>query len=161
VQAGDNINGTELRKLRRTMRKNLAQPINGFYQAIVSPETMFDLQAMTEWSNVGQYQEGRNLERGIVMRMWGFEFHESERAKVFTGAGAGSIDVHATVALGQNAFGSVDISGHSLETIIHPVNSGGSADPLNQRQTVGWKAMYVAVRLNESFLARLEHAVTS
>lgn len=160
VAAGDNINSVELRKLRRTMRKNNAKTINGYYPIIITPDTHYDLQTIAEWQGLGENQKAELLEGGMVKRLWGFAFYESERGKVFTGEGEGGVDVHASVAIGANAYGTVDISGHSLETIHHGFGSGGSTDPLNQRQTSGWKATHVTVRLNELFLARLEHAVT-
>lgn len=161
VAAGDNINGLELRKLRRTLRKNNAKTINGAYVAIISPDTHFDLQTIAEWQGAAQYSEPEMLKDGMVRHLWGFRFYESERGAVATGAGTGGIDVHLTVALGANAYGSTKIRGHALETIHHAFGSGGTTDPLNQRQTAGWKATHVSVRLNELFMARLEHAVTA
>jgi len=49
----------------------------------------------------------------------------------------------------------------ALRQIFKPLGSAGSADPLEQRQTVGWKATFVAYRLNENFMQRYEHAVTA
>ena len=56
----------------------------------------------------------------------------------------------------------VDIGGTSApQMIIKGVESGGTADPLNQRSTVGWKALFAAVRLQELAMVRIEHAVTA
>ena len=49
----------------------------------------------------------------------------------------------------------------SLKQIFKPLGSAGAADPLEQRQTVAWKATFVAYRLNENFMYRYEHAVTA
>ena len=40
--------------------------------------------------------------------------------------------------------------------IVKPLGSGGTDDPLNQRATIGWKAMFTAVRLNELGICRVE-----
>jgi N4-gp56 family major capsid protein len=161
IVAGDIVNGTELRKVRRTLRKNLAKPVeDGCFVMIISPDTHYDLQTMTEWQGMGQYSQPEQLKSGAVKKMWGFCFYETDKAKVFTGGGSGGADVHASVALGKDFYGNVGISGHMMETIMKPLGSAGSADPLNQRATAGWKATYVAVRLNESFAVRLEHGVT-
>ncbi len=67
-------------------------------------------------------------------------------------------DVYATLVLGENAYGTTEISGGGLEYIVKQLGSGGTADPLNQRATVGWKATKAAVRLMEPFMVRIETA---
>ncbi len=69
-------------------------------------------------------------------------------------------DVYATLVLGENAYGTTEISGGGLEYIVKQLGSGGTADPLNQRATVGWKATKAAVRLMEPFMVRIETAST-
>ena len=66
--------------------------------------------------------------------------------------------VFGTLFLGANAYGTTSIDGGGMETIIKPLGSGGTADPLNQRATVGWKAMKTAVRLVEPYMVRVEHS---
>ena len=48
-----------------------------------------------------------------------------------------------------------------METIFHPVGSAGSADPLNQRATVGAKIAFAAKVLQQNAIVRLESAATS
>ena len=60
-----------------------------------------------------------------------------------------------------DAYGMTRISGAAIKNIIKPLGSGGSADPLDQRQTSGWKATFVAKILNQDFMLRLEHGVSS
>ena len=67
-------------------------------------------------------------------------------------------DVYATIILGENAYGTTEITGGGLEHIVKQLGSGGTADPLNQRATVGWKATKAAVRLMEPFMVRIETA---
>ena len=67
-------------------------------------------------------------------------------------------DVYATLVLGENAYGTTEISGGGLEYIVKQLGSGGTSDPLNQRATVGWKATKAAVRLMEPFMVRIETA---
>ena len=72
-------------------------------------------------------------------------------------------DVHATLVFGADAYGVIDIDGSgTVETIIKPCGSEGSADPLNQRSTVGAKvAAYAAKVLNPLWLVRIEHGVSA
>ena len=71
-------------------------------------------------------------------------------------------DVHATLVFGADAYGVIDIDGSgTIETIIKPCGSEGSADPLNQRSTVGAKvAAYAAKVLNPLWIVRIEHGVS-
>jgi len=81
--------------------------------------------------------------------------------KILSGEGAGSIDVHATMILAADFYGITRISGEAMKNIIKPLGSAGTADPLDQRSTSGWKATFVAKILNENFAVRIEHAVSS
>ena len=62
--------------------------------------------------------------------------------------------------IGQNAYGITELSGGNAKSIIKALGSGGTADPLNQRSTMGWKAMLVARVLNDNFmhLAIVDHS---
>lgn len=72
-----------------------------------------------------------------------------------------SFEAHCAMIIGRDAYGVVDIDGSSKpEVIVKPAGSAGSADPLNQRSTVGWKAEFTAARLNELAMIRLECAAT-
>lgn len=75
-------------------------------------------------------------------------------------AGAQGRDVYSTIFLGANAYGTTEISGGGLETIVKQLGSGGTSDPLNQRATVGWKATKTAVILTQTFMLRVETAST-
>ena len=69
-------------------------------------------------------------------------------------------DVYATLVFGDNAYGTTELSGGGLQHIVKQLGSAGTADPLNQRATVGWKATKTAARLVEAFMVRIETAST-
>lgn len=69
------------------------------------------------------------------------------------GAGDGSA-VYSTLFFGKNAFGTTEITGGGMQTIIKPLGSG--EDPLNQRATVGWKGTDTDEILVERYLVRVE-----
>lgn len=75
-------------------------------------------------------------------------------------AGLGGRDVYATLVLGDNAYGTTELTGGGLQHIVKQLGSAGTADPLNQRATVGWKATKAAARLVEAFMVRIETAST-
>ena len=75
-------------------------------------------------------------------------------------AGAAGRDVYSTLLLGADAYGVTEISGGGLETIVKQRGSSGTADPLDQRATTGWKATKVAELLYEGYMVRIETAST-
>ena len=70
------------------------------------------------------------------------------------------IDVYSTLIFGANAYGTTTVEGNGLETIIKQLGSSGSADPLNQRATVGWKALKATEILSQPYMIRIESAST-
>lgn len=71
-------------------------------------------------------------------------------------AGSCGRDVYSTLVIADNAYGVTDIEGGGLQHIVKQLGSGGNADPLDQRATVGWKATSTAVRLVEQYMVRIE-----
>lgn len=73
------------------------------------------------------------------------------------GSGASGCAVYGCIFLGRDAYGIVDIEGQGIETIVKGMGSAGTADPLNQRSTIGWKILaYAAKILQQEYLVRLE-----
>lgn len=171
--AGSTTAGGSLSDIRRIvldLELNRARRIGGFYQAITHPRVMFDIQATTEWREHQLYNMTKRDERGglgnitnpsPVGEIYGVQFWVTDVAKVFSGAGAGGIDVYSTLVFGQDAFGTVELSGHNLETIYQPLGSAGTADPLKQQQTMGWKVTFGTKILQEAFMLRYESAVST
>lgn len=162
VGKADVLNSTEIRKAVRTLRKANAKPIDGkSYVGIVGPDAEFDLMADPLWQDVSKYAASTQIFDGELGKLAGVRFVRTSNAPVFAGEGASSADVHATMIIGKDAYGVIDIEGSSKpEMIVKPHGSAGSADPLNQRATSGWKALYTAKRLEELSMVRIEHGAT-
>ncbi len=72
-----------------------------------------------------------------------------------------SADVYPVLYFGKEAYGNVALRGQgAVSPSIIPVGQRTKDDPLGQRGYCGWKTWFVAVRLNESWMARLEVAVS-
>ena len=76
------------------------------------------------------------------------------------GGGKSGRAVYSTLVLADNAYGVTDIEGGGLQHIVKNLGSAGSAAPLNQRATVGWKAIKTAERLVEPYMVRIETCST-
>ena len=128
--------------------------------AIIHPDVAYDLMRDDEWIDVHKYSSTSEIFDGEIGKLAGVRFVESTEAKIFTDAGVDSRDVYSTLVLGANAYGVTEITGGGLEHIVKQLGSGGSADPLNQRATAGWKGTKTAERLVENYLVRIESAST-
>ena len=136
-------------------------PLRPCYIGIVSHNTLFDLKKITGWIPVSEYGTKDDLMDGEVGSLDEVRFVMTTNGKVFSAGGSGSIDVHGTMILAAEAYAISRISGEAMKNIVKPLGSAGTADPLDQRSTSGWKATFVTARLNENFMLRIEHAVSS
>lgn len=176
VAASMKITRAEIREAVRTLQNNNASkmtkmvnstdgfnttPLNACFIGIISANTLYDLKNEIGFIPVQEYSSQQGVMEGEVGAMDDVRFVMSTNAKIFTAGGAGSIDVHGTMILAAEYYGISRISGEALKNIVKPLGSAGTADPLEQRSTSGWKATFVAVRLNENFAVRIEHAVSA
>lgn len=68
-----------------------------------------------------------------------------------------NVDVYPVLFFGMNAYGTVPLRGQgTVEPSIIPVNQKSKDDPLGQRGYVGWKTWFLAMILNQAWMARAE-----
>ena len=70
----------------------------------------------------------------------------------------GGIDggaVYGCLFIGKGAYGVIDLS-EGTEVIVKPRGSSGTADPLDQRSSVGWKGVHAAAILYDEYILRVE-----
>ena len=144
----------------RFLKTQKAQKIDGYYVAIIHPDVAYDIMRSDEWTSAAKYAGSTQLFEGEIGRVAGIRFVETTEAKIFAKAGASSKDVYATLVLGANAYGVTEVDGGGLQHIVKQLGSAGTADPLNQRATVGWKAIKTAERLVEGYMIRIESCST-
>lgn len=157
LAAGDIITVADVVNIAMQMELNRASKINGYWQVITHPRVIFDLQRTAEWRDAQNYHQTGKIFDGSVGALYGCKFWTTDKAKVFADAGVGGVvDVYTAMVFGQNAFGIVDLSGHNLQTIFKPLGSAGTADPLNQQSSMGWKVTFGVKRLQEPFMLRYE-----
>ena len=157
TDGGGQADHRELRKAVKTLKKNHAQTFGGYYVAIIGPDTMYDLQEDEAFVKVSQYQDKENIYTGEVGRLFGVRLVETTEAKIFEGAGASGADVASVIVLGQYAYGVTSLKGAKPRVIVKPAGSAGTADPLDQISTVGWKMDgFGAKLLQPEYAVRIE-----
>lgn len=138
--------------------------------AIVHPDTEFDLESISGYKSVSDYGSQEGVIEDEIGSYKNIRFVSSTNAKIFSGAGAAgtttyknngaNFDVYCTLIFAAEAYGVCPLSGEAMQSIVKPLGSAGSADPLEQRSTVGWKATTTTKILNDSWMIRLEHAAS-
>jgi N4-gp56 family major capsid protein len=174
VASGMKLDRDEVKEAVRTLKNNNAKPvtqminpstgynttpINRAFIGIVHPYTTYDLDDATGWIPVEKYPNKGDVMPDEIGSLAGVRFLESSNA--YTVAGTLVTTVYGTLIFGQNAYAQSRISGEALKNIVKPLGSAGTADPLDQRTTSGWKATYVAAVLNANFIIVIYHAVSS
>lgn len=149
----DNLSVMDVKKAARALKTQNADKIGNSFVGIIHPDVSFDLTNDPKWEAVKTY-DPEDWYEGEIGRIHGVRFCETTEAKIFEGG------VYSTLVLAENAYGVTDIEGGGLQHIVKQLGSAGTADPLNQRATVGWKATKTAERLVEQFMVRIESKCT-
>ena len=139
-------------------RRN-APKFDGAYVCVIHPDVARDLMCSKGWREMNKYTKPEKLEKGYIGEIAGCRFYVSTNAKIWSPADSGaSVAVYGCVFLADGAFGTTEISGGGMEVIVKQLGSAGSADPLDQRSTVGWKGTKGSVVLVHDYIVRVECA---
>jgi len=142
-------------------------PVRKAFIGIVHPDVEYDLETITGYKSVSDYGSQEGIIEDEIGSYKNIRFVSSTNAKIWTNAttattagykatGVGSNDVYATLIIAAEAYGLSPLSGEAMSTYVKPLGSAGSADPLNQRSTVGWKATTITTILNQAWMIRIE-----
>ena len=140
----------EVQKVVAKLRAQNAPTIGGKYVAIIHPYVAYDLMRDPEWIDAHKYANPTNLYEGEIGEISGVRFVQTTEAKIYEGGVFGSL------FFGEGAYGVTEITGGGLQTIVKQKGSAGTADPLDQRSSVGWKAIKTAELLIPQYLVRVE-----
>ena len=161
-------------------------PIRTSFWGICHVDTTEHLRTLTGWNEVITYAGQTETYEGEVGHLGGVRFIESTEASIDTGSGAGAtssattagrstatrFDIYNTVVYGMDAVGSLGLDGShikeiyqagdrlpAIQVIAHSRGSAGSADPLNELSTAGWKTWHAGVILNTAWGRTYRHSV--
>jgi N4-gp56 family major capsid protein len=160
-----------VRRAVRTLEANDAPPFfgsrsdengqGGTYIGFIHPRQWFDLVGDSAVLNTFTYSDPEKLYTMHLPMLGGVAWVKTTRAPIFTGAGASGANVFGAIICGSNAFGVVNVAGSGkFQVFAKPLGSGGTADPLDQRATIGWKSLQLPRILNNNFMVRIETGVS-
>lgn len=153
LTATDILTPTLVNQAYTFLKKMKAPTINGKYISIIHPSVAYDLRQSNEWIEVHKYAATTQIFNGEIGELHGVRFIEDTEQKIWDNSG---VAVYATMFFGKDAYGIIDPSAEALEVIVKQLGSSGTADPLNQRSTVGWKASHAAKILYQERIVRVE-----
>lgn len=136
-----------------------APTIDGsYYVGIVHPYTVYQLRRDPEWIDAHKYAAPEELFNGEIGRIAGVRFVETSEALIKAGTSYTSDNSSAfcTLIVGKDAYGVTEVEGGGLQTIVKQKGSSGVADALDQRSSVGWKAIKTAKILDDTRMVRIE-----
>lgn len=139
-----------IQKAVAKLRAQNAPTISGKYVAIIHPYAAYDLMRDKEWIDAHKYAQPDNLFEGEIGEIAGVRFVQTTEAKIYENG------VFGTLIFGDGAYGNTEIAGGGMETIVKQKGSAGTADPLDQRSSVGWKGQKTAEILVEQYMVRVE-----
>ena len=157
LTSADVLTIEDIKKAVRNLKRVNAKPIQGNYVAIVHPDVVYDLMQDSEWIDANHYAGSEKVFEGEIGKMYGVRFVENTQAAIIKPS---SLPIYFTFVIAENAYGVTSIEGRGIETIVKQLGSGGTADPLNQRSTVGYKLNKTAVILEQTYLVRIESAAS-
>ena len=168
ITAAQKLTVGEIRKAVRTLKKAKARKFTRkggkpHYICIVDPDAVYDLQSDSLWQDVSKYSNAEQIYDGELGKMFGVVFIETTNAKIVENTATTKYGVHQTFVFGADSYGVVDVTGQgAIKAIIKPHGSSGTADPLDQRATVGAKVTaFTACVLNADWLVSIHHGVTA
>ena len=165
LAATDVLTGLEIRKAIKRLKKAGAKPFeDGYYHAIIDADQEFDMKNDTSsngFTEVAKYANQKALLKGEIGT------YDKARIKVSTNASTventSDVEIHRAVVYGRHSYGMVDLENGrgKPRIIVKRASESGTSDPLEQRNTVGWKNMFTAIRLNELAIVRIETGATA
>lgn len=142
------LRGNNADYMTRLIRAGTGQgtsPIRPAYWGIADTDLEDDLEDVAGFKSIANYA----AQQGVDAAEWG---QTGNVRWLTTTQGYVSSSTYYCPIIAKEAYATVDINGGNAQAIIKGFGSGGVADPLNQRSTVGWKMWQVARILNDLFI---------
>jgi N4-gp56 family major capsid protein len=150
-------------------------PIGKAYWCLIHTDQIHDLFSSNggftlgeEFTPVERYSNQTGVMETEVGKYRNVRFVATTNAKIWPDAGdtyeSGAFkstsgtycDVYAALFFARDAYGVIPLQRGSGRTIVQ--RAGGPTDPLEQRNTVGWKGAGTAIILNDEWMRRVECA---
>jgi len=167
VGANDTLAANDFSKAQATLLANKAKPYEGnMFIGVIHPHVLHDLRRETGtggWLDATKYVTPDKIFKGEIGALSGVRTIVSNNIQFYAnasnGAGAaGTFDVYPSFFFGKDAYGVV--TDGEPKSVVKMPWSAGTADPLDQRASVGVKFRVGATILRGAALIRVESYAT-
>lgn len=161
------INKTAINGVVRTLKTNDASlftevlkastgvgtvPIRPAFWGLCNTYLEQDLESVTGFKNIAEYP----TQAGVQVA----EFGATGQVRWLTSSigqrtTSASPDTFKCMIIGKHAYAITNLEAGNVSSIVKDFGSAGTADPLNQKASAGWKMMFVARILNDNFMHNL------
>ena len=155
----------EVQKVIQWLKDNDIEPLpGGDYVMMLHPDTEFDLSRDPEYTDMHNYTDATPLFKGEIGKIRGMRFvlsteavyvEDHKHTVTVEPEGEGEpttkevrYKVYHHLAFGARAFSMLKLGDKDVEYIMKNLGSAGTADPLNQVATAGWK-FFTAAGVND------------
>lgn len=168
IHTSDVITGLEIRKAVRTLKLNKAPRFAGaLYRGIIGPQVAMDLFGASEWLDAHRYTTSDAIERGVIGKLHGVEFVETNQPTVTLSGGFSTsttdvANVYSTYVFGRGGYAMVSLDSFSSPKIfVKNPGSGDTSNPLDLFSTVGWKMPFAVKGLNSDWIVKIMTGATN
>lgn len=168
IHTSDVITGLEIRKAVRTLKLNKAPRFPGaLYRGIIGPQVAMDLFGASEWLDAHRYTTSDAIERGVIGKLHGVEFVETNQPTVNLSGGFSTsttdvANVYETYIFGRGGYAMVSLDSFTAPKIYVKNPGANSTDnPLDLFSTVGWKMPFAAKGLNANWIIKVMTGATN
>jgi N4-gp56 family major capsid protein len=150
TEATHRVNIDDFRKIVLGMKRGFIggnRKAAGKYVALVAPEILFSLfddPKVRDYMDFGQTNGMYN--DGMIVDMFGIRFEEVLNSPYIL-TDSGDLAAHDSIVIGEEAYAITKLEGQSLKVITKGLGSAGVEDPLDQRQSIGWKMTGFATKV--------------
>ena len=162
-------------------------PVRESFYGITHPDTEEDIRLLTGFNAVETYAGQTETMIGEIGHIGGVRWISTSEATIDAGSGLSATssattdgrstsnryDNYTSVVFGREAVGSLGFGAMHVKEIYmendnlpavmmisHPKGSAGTADPLNEVASVGWKSWHVPKILNSSWIRAVVHSAS-
>jgi N4-gp56 family major capsid protein len=146
VESLDNNSGRRFMPMIPASTGNNTAAVGRAYWAIGQSKLFRDLKKVGSWLDVKDYAGHKDVHPSEVGATGNIRWVLTPLGKVVSG----SPDVYESFVCAEDSYGVSKLSELTVSNMIE--EAGGSGDPLRQRKSQGWKAMFGSLILNDLWL---------
>ena len=126
-------------------------PVRQAYWGLMSTDLLDDLEQCSNFANVANYAG----QGSVLDGEWGQTGNVRWLLTSIGSVSSATPAVYNNFVVGEEAYGVIHLQAETGDFYVKPLGSAGSADPLDQRGTVGWQHPFCARILTDTFMCNL------